>query len=89
VCIFAYGQTGSGKTHTMLGDGDSPGMIPRAMEQIFRSSAELQAQGWSFSMQASMMEIHNEEYKDLLGKGLPAGKFHKVGASESFIISAV
>eukprot|EP00873_Tetraselmis_striata_P022453 jgi/Tetstr1/442717/TSEL_030807.t1 len=78
VCIFAYGQTGSGKTFTMLGDALHPGMIPRAMEQIFRSSADLQAQGWSFSMQASMMEIHNEEYKDLLGKGLPAGKFHKV-----------
>lgn len=58
-------------------------MIPRAMEQIFRSSADLQAQGWSFSMQASMMEIHNEEYKDLLGKGLPAGKFHKVSRAST------
>lgn len=29
-------------------------------------------------MQASMLEIYNEEYKDLLGKALPAGKKHQV-----------
>ena len=28
--------------------------------------------------QASMLEIYNEEYKDLLGKGAPAGKKHQV-----------
>ena len=79
VCIFAYGQTGSGKTHTMMGDPSNLGMIPRAMEQILCSSKELEAQGWSITLRASMMEIYNEEYKDLLGKGLPAGKAHRVG----------
>lgn len=29
-------------------------------------------------VQASMLEIYNEEYKDLLGKALPAGKKHQV-----------
>lgn len=29
-------------------------------------------------LQASMLEIYNEEYKDLLGKTLPAGKKHQV-----------
>ena len=29
--------------------------------------------------QASMLEIYNEEYKDLLGKALPSGKKHQVG----------
>ena len=53
VCIFAYGQTGSGKTHTMLGSRDHPGMIPRAMRQIFDSSQKLTAQGWQFNMQVS------------------------------------
>ena len=50
VCIFAYGQTGSGKTHTMLGTTEERGMIPRAMDQIFASSAAMEAEGWSFDM---------------------------------------
>ncbi|GAX76591.1 hypothetical protein CEUSTIGMA_g4037.t1 [Chlamydomonas eustigma] len=66
VCIFAYGQTGSGKTFTMLGSEEQPGMIPRSMRQIFESSQGLRQQGWELSLQASMLEIYNEEYKDLL-----------------------
>ena len=37
--IFAYGQTGTGKTYTMEGFSSSEqqrGIIPRAMEEIFR-----------------------------------------------------
>mmetsp|Transcript_5395 Transcript_5395/g.11884 ORF Transcript_5395/g.11884 Transcript_5395/m.11884 type:complete len:815 (-) Transcript_5395:535-2979(-) len=80
VCIFAYGQTGSGKTFTMLGNAENPGMIPRAIQQVFETSNKLKAQGWSFTMQASMLEIYNEEYKDLLGrKGKQAdAKKHQV-----------
>ena len=33
--IFVYGQTSSGKTHTMLGDEREPGVIPRAIGDIF------------------------------------------------------
>lgn len=50
VCIFAYGATGSGKTYTMLGTQDERGVIPRAMEQLFKSSCHLEDQGWSFEM---------------------------------------
>ena len=48
VCIFAYGQTGSGKTFTMEGgDGEErQGMIPRAVEQVFQTAAELKDKGW-------------------------------------------
>ena len=52
VCIFAYGQTGSGKTYTMEGntaDHDKQGMIPRAMEQVFRTSQDLREKGWQVS----------------------------------------
>ncbi|KAH9317288.1 hypothetical protein KI387_019057, partial [Taxus chinensis] len=69
VCIFAYGQTGSGKTYTMLGKPDAPeqkGIIPRSLEQIFKTSQALSSQGWSFRMQASMLEIYNETIRDLL-----------------------
>lgn len=87
VCIFAYGQTGSGKTHTMLGTQQDRGMIPRAMDQIFASSAAMEAQGWSFDMKASMLEIYNEEYKDLLSKALPAGKKHQVSHDDKGVTS--
>lgn len=51
----------------MVGSPDAPGMIPRAMQQIFESSKRLEGQGWSFGMAASMLEIYNEEYKGQLG----------------------
>lgn len=72
VCIFAYGQTGSGKTYTMEGntaDHDKQGMIPRAMEQVFRTSQDLQEKGWQYAIEASFLEIYNETIKDLLGSG--------------------
>uniref|UniRef100_A0A0D9W9X3 Kinesin-like protein n=1 Tax=Leersia perrieri TaxID=77586 RepID=A0A0D9W9X3_9ORYZ len=68
VCIFAYGQTGSGKTYTMMGQPgrDQKGIIPRSLEQIFKTSQSLESQGWKYSMQASMLEIYNETIRDLL-----------------------
>ncbi|XP_077446358.1 kinesin-like protein KIFC1 [Stigmatopora argus] len=73
VCCFAYGQTGSGKTHTMEGavggDPEVRGVIPRAVEQIFRAAQKLSAQGWEFSFTASFVEIYNECLRDLLYKG--------------------
>ncbi|KAG0482767.1 hypothetical protein HPP92_010851 [Vanilla planifolia] len=69
VCIFAYGQTGSGKTYTMMGKPEAPeqkGLIPRSLEQIFETSQSLQCQGWTYKMQASMLEIYNETIRDLL-----------------------
>jgi hypothetical protein len=47
--------------------------------QIFDTSCALRGQGWSFSMQASMLEIYNEEYKDLLAHKSGGG----AGASRS------
>ncbi|KAH7433745.1 hypothetical protein KP509_07G083600 [Ceratopteris richardii] len=76
VCIFAYGQTGSGKTYTMLGNPDDieeKGVIPRSLEQIFESSQALSSQGWTFQIQASMLEIYNETIRDLLSTGSKNG----------------
>ena len=33
--IFAYGASGSGKTHTMLGTTTEPGIMVRALHEIF------------------------------------------------------
>nr|KAG5699218.1 hypothetical protein BaRGS_012739 [Batillaria attramentaria] len=69
VCIFAYGQTGSGKTYTMEGEKDPEkmGMIPRAVQQIFMTAAELQDKGWQYQFRSSFVEIYNETIRDLLG----------------------
>ncbi len=52
VCCFAYGQTGSGKTYTMEGNefDQTRGVIPRAVQQIFRAAEKLGAQGWEVSV---------------------------------------
>ncbi|XP_023876567.2 kinesin-like protein KIN-14C isoform X2 [Quercus suber] len=76
VCIFAYGQTGSGKTYTMMGRPETSaqkGLIPRSLEQIFQTSQSLQAQGWKYKMQASMLEIYNETIRDLLSTNRSSG----------------
>ena len=67
--IFAYGQTGTGKTHTMEGDrynSTNKGIIPRSFEHIFtviKGTTEKQ-----FLVRVSMLELYNEEVRDLLAK---------------------
>uniref|UniRef100_UPI0037E8B931 kinesin-like protein KIFC1 n=1 Tax=Semicossyphus pulcher TaxID=241346 RepID=UPI0037E8B931 len=71
VCCFAYGQTGSGKTYTMEGYefDETKGVIPRAVQQIFKAAEKLRTQGWEFSFTASFVEIYNETLRDLLYTG--------------------
>ncbi|XP_016313077.1 carboxy-terminal kinesin 2-like [Sinocyclocheilus anshuiensis] len=73
VCCFAYGQTGSGKTFTMEGSDleELWGVIPRAVQQIFKSAKALRAQGWQYTFTASFVEIYNETLRDLLYTGKP------------------
>lgn len=35
--VFAYGATGAGKTHTMVGDRHNPGIMIRALNDIFET----------------------------------------------------
>uniref|UniRef100_A0A667YG61 Kinesin-like protein n=1 Tax=Myripristis murdjan TaxID=586833 RepID=A0A667YG61_9TELE len=71
VCCFAYGQTGSGKTFTMEGDDteETMGVIPRAVQQMFKTAKRLEEQGWQFTFTASFVEIYNENLRDLLYTG--------------------
>ena len=73
VCLFSYGQTGSGKTHTMSGalSGEGAGIIPRSVSQILQAARAYREEGWSFTLEASFLEIYNEQVRDLLSpKGL-------------------
>ncbi|XP_073113690.1 kinesin-like protein KIN-14F [Elaeis guineensis] len=69
VCIFAYGQTGSGKTYTMSGPDmtteETWGVNYRALNDLFcisRSRADLV----SYDVSVQMIEIYNEQVRDLL-----------------------
>lgn len=71
VCVFAYGQTRSGKTYTMQGgmDEHSKGMIPLAVDLIFKKIEDFKRLDWDYRVQASFLEIYNETIKDLLNPG--------------------
>ncbi|XP_048366841.1 kinesin-like protein KIF9 [Sphaerodactylus townsendi] len=65
--IICYGQTGAGKTFTMTGmteDYEHRGIIPRAIQQVFRTMEE--HGGQFITVRVSYLEIHNEIIVDLL-----------------------
>ncbi|XP_057682436.1 kinesin-like protein KIF22 [Corythoichthys intestinalis] len=65
--VFAYGPTGAGKTHTMLGSSEQPGVIPRALGEVFNLvNAQKEDEGWDYSIGMSYLEIYNEKVLDLL-----------------------
>mmetsp|Transcript_21154 Transcript_21154/g.43026 ORF Transcript_21154/g.43026 Transcript_21154/m.43026 type:complete len:682 (+) Transcript_21154:62-2107(+) len=80
VCMFAYGQTGSGKTHTMIGDKENPGLIPRAVDKLFNSKRDLEMNpGLRVSIKVELLEIYNEEVRDLLdSRSGPDGQLIKL-----------
>ncbi|KZT07506.1 kinesin-domain-containing protein [Laetiporus sulphureus 93-53] len=80
VCVFAYGQTGSGKSFTMEGGTTEAtvGMIPRAVEQVFREAEQLKSKGWEYKMEGQFLEIYNETINDLLGKADFDRKKHEI-----------
>lgn len=77
VCIFAYGQTGSGKTYTMEGNTADPkkqGMIPRALEQVFRTSQDLKEKGWQVSkknatLKTNVVPLHTVRRRNVRATG--------------------
>ncbi|MQL89338.1 hypothetical protein Taro_021923 [Colocasia esculenta] len=69
VCIFAYGQTGSGKTYTMTGPKEiteqSEGVNFRALSDLFYLS-EQRKNTSCYDISVQMIEIYNEQVRDLL-----------------------
>lgn len=66
-CVFAYGATGAGKSYTMHGTAEQPGIIPRAVAQLFDAVSP------DTTLTMSALEIYNNQLYDLLGakKRLP------------------
>ena len=63
--IIAYGQTASGKTHTMLGTPESPGIIPRISEELFRRIEEASVHE-CFTVSCRAVQIYKEKLIDML-----------------------
>lgn len=65
--VFAYGMTGTGKTFSMKGLNSSPGIIPRAITDIFSYIRETPRR--EYLLRVSYLEIYNEKIYDLLSDG--------------------
>ncbi|XP_042404762.1 kinesin-like protein KIN-14C [Zingiber officinale] len=72
VCIFAYGQTGSGKTYTMTGPDIATekewGVNYRALNDLFQISLK-RKDTYMYEVGVQMVEIYNEQIRDLLATG--------------------
>ncbi|PNY08584.1 geminivirus rep-interacting motor [Trifolium pratense] len=68
VCIFAYGQTGTGKTFTMEGTEQNRGVNYRTLEHLFKVSKE-RSETFSYDISVSVLEVYNEQIRDLLATG--------------------
>ncbi|KAF7817955.1 kinesin-like protein KIN-14I [Senna tora] len=88
VCIFAYGQTGSGKTHTMSGPNDlteeSVGVNYRALRDLFLLS-EQRKDTISYDIFVQMLEIYNDQVRDLLATDGSNKKYPSLTGSQNGI----
>ncbi|KAG1326219.1 Kinesin-like protein KIN-14P [Cocos nucifera] len=79
VCIFAYGQTGSGKTYTMSGPKELTeeglGVNYRALNDLFHIS-EQRKDTFCYEIAVQMIEIYNEQVRDLLANDGVLFKLH-------------
>ncbi|RTG86659.1 uncharacterized protein DC041_0000507 [Schistosoma bovis] len=64
--LFAYGQTGSGKSYSMIGYGPNRGIVPIICEQLFDRIGKNNDPDKKFQVTLTMMEIYNEQIRDLL-----------------------
>ena len=63
--IFALGCTGSGKTYTMTGTSAAPGIIPRAISEIFSiiEATAAHEKDVFFYVRLSFVELYNNNFR--------------------------
>ena len=66
--IFAYGSTGSGKSHTMTGNIQMPGIIPRVITEFFTiiETTAAAENDVMFYVRLSYVELYNNNFRNLL-----------------------
>ncbi|XP_050405735.1 kinesin-like protein KIF28P [Patella vulgata] len=67
--LFAYGQTGSGKSYSMTGYGANKGIVPITCGELFNAIEKNKDDNKQLRVTFSMLEIYNEQIRDLLVKG--------------------
>ncbi|ONK73657.1 uncharacterized protein A4U43_C04F33910 [Asparagus officinalis] len=81
VCIFAYGQTGTGKTFTMEGNEQNRGVNYRTLEELFKIASE-RKETFCYSISVSVLEVYNEQIRDLLATSPSSKKLEVRQAAE-------
>ncbi|XP_042401352.1 kinesin-like protein KIN-14C [Zingiber officinale] len=85
VCILAYGQTGSGKTYTMSGPNGASdeewGVNCRALNDLFQISRN-RRDTYMYEVGVQMIEIYNEQVRDLLANDGSQKKLGILNASQ-------
>ncbi|XP_043711877.1 kinesin-like protein KIN-14R isoform X3 [Telopea speciosissima] len=81
VCIFAYGQTGTGKTFTMEGIELNRGVNYRTLDQLFKIAKE-RNETFTYNISVSVLEVYNEQIRDLLATSPTSKKLEIRQASE-------
>ncbi|KAF6771590.1 hypothetical protein AHF37_08997 [Paragonimus kellicotti] len=66
--VFASGATGAGKTYTMVGTDTDPGIMVRAMDELFNYMIQT-AEDYTYRISMAYMELYNELLRDLLNPG--------------------
>ncbi|KAL2924729.1 Kinesin-like protein KIN-14J [Bienertia sinuspersici] len=88
VCIFAYGQTGSGKTYTMTGPDVASkkhwGVNYRALHDLFQISQNRRS-SILYEIGVQMVEIYNEQVRDLLTYDVPDASMHPVKSTNDVL----
>ena len=80
--IIAYGQTGAGKTHTLSGNNQNPGIVPRILDDLFVNIQQSQA-SVIYTVQCSYVEIYMEKIRDLLNPELTNLRIREIADAES------
>ncbi|KAJ8041556.1 Kinesin-like protein KIF28P [Holothuria leucospilota] len=70
--LFAYGQTGAGKSYSMVGYGKNKGIVPITCDVLFQTMEKGDG-STKYEVSFSMLEIYNEQVRDLLQKTNPKG----------------
>ncbi|CAH1778943.1 unnamed protein product [Owenia fusiformis] len=71
--LFAYGQTGAGKSYSMVGYGANKGIVPITCDELFKTMNTNTDPNKRYEVTLSMLEIYNEQVRDLLQKSNPKG----------------